>query len=181
MPRVYKKPHRRRQGVTGHHVMMLMRGHSWFPAFGGEIDLTRSNLQEAREAWQDLRTELLRWHISKCPGSRPYSWWLFDAPGPRQCIEGSHDCPQRQMYTERHGKLSYYGHSSIYACPACWNEQYESQAAFLVRHELLTQAERRIILGDPTAADQWWIARYDDNDTPAVGDLAAFIQRYGGA
>ncbi len=34
--------------------------------------------------WKELRDELLPRWIREHPGTRPFAWWSFDAPGPRE-------------------------------------------------------------------------------------------------
>ncbi len=41
-----------------------------------------------RETWKQCRDALLDAWIIKHPGTRPYAWWLYDAPGTRLRVGG---------------------------------------------------------------------------------------------
>lgn len=56
-------------------------------------------LDPDEHAWLELREELVRECIRKAPGTRPYGWWLFEAPGAP--AEGEDEAD----FLERHGLL----------------------------------------------------------------------------
>ena len=115
-------------------------------------------------AWASVRDELLRRYAEACPGNRPWAWWLLEAPMPRQCLQGGHICLQRDriLQQEKNGNL-YYGRPGVYACPACWQEVYESQARYLRRHQLLLPPEEGVVPLTLAACDVW-AARQSTDD-----------------
>ncbi|MGC8541874.1 MAG: hypothetical protein ACP5QA_14780 [Phycisphaerae bacterium] len=99
-----------------------------FSVCGGPVDMVR-----AREAWQRFRVEILAAWIQKHPGTRPYFWWLADAPEPRRQLCGAppEDAPL------------FWGMPSLLAPPQLDDTPgFECQAAYLGRHGLLDDAER---------------------------------------
>ena len=86
MPRVRRRPKRRRIGYTKGQVEHLLSGYqSCGDDFGREVRGTL-DVEAMREAWITLRDELLPQWIAENPGTRPYAWWQFDAPERRQRI-----------------------------------------------------------------------------------------------
>lgn len=112
--------------------------------------------------WSRVRNSVLRTWIAEHPGTRPYAWWCFDAPGVRERVGGTG--------TPKHEVLKY---APVYdfGIPKYWITQqditlrrkagfkgkpldknnpplYESQAAFLQRHGLLSEEEMEILPAD---------------------------------
>ncbi len=86
MPRVRRRPKRRRIGYTKGQVEHLLRGYTFLgDDFGREVRGTL-DVEAMWEAWITLRDELLPQWIAENPGTRPYAWWQFDAPERRQRI-----------------------------------------------------------------------------------------------
>lgn len=80
MPRIKRKPHRRRSEWTNLHRAQLLHGRDHLgDAFGLE-DRGTFDADSAREAWGELGDELVVEHICGHPGTRPWAWWMFDAP-----------------------------------------------------------------------------------------------------
>lgn len=84
----------------------------------------------AREHWQLYRDEL---HADAPPGTRPWAWWLFDAPEARHVVgTGAPAC----LYEHVPGQ------------PLRLGAIYESEAEYLARHGLLTAADRRAMVAE---------------------------------
>lgn len=126
-----------------------------------------------RATWRRSRADLLARWATETPGRRPWAWWRFDAPGPRQRLGGTGtprcevlavapcvqfgveldyvDAEDVELYNGRlrdvHGRLILpdFAHEPFVADAYDPGDPpaYESQAAFLKRHGLLTAAERR--------------------------------------
>ena len=80
MPRVKRKPHRRRRAWTDLHRLQLLHGPDFMgDAFGNDEAF---DVDSARLAWSELRDELIAEWIAESPGSRPFGFWTFDAPEP---------------------------------------------------------------------------------------------------
>ena len=111
----------------------------------------------AHEAWQSLRPTVLPAWAGKHPGTRPWAWWLFDAP-------------RSQDYGWRppDGRLRIGGSGEVLVdaalddegmgVPTRWRSgtvdprdppTFESSASYLRRHGLLIEGEeRRLRAGD---------------------------------
>ena len=135
MPR-RSKLKRRSSGWTDQQVEILKSGHDFFNEFPED---------EQREAWQDLKKEILQQWLQNQPGTRPWAWWCFDMPAGtrRQRIDDRHphDDPRYDLPKDLH-----------FGCPRCLREcdiggRYESQEAYLRRLSLLTAAELKFLNG----------------------------------
>jgi len=106
--------------------------------------------------WLISRKKVLRSWINSHPGTRPYAWWCFDAPDVRQRVGGTG--------TPKHEVLQYAA-ACVFGIPRYWvtpqdvgilggragfrakpldkNDPplFESQAAYLERHGLLSDRE----------------------------------------
>lgn len=116
------------------------------------------------EAWEAHKPALMGEWIKKHPGTRPLSWWEYDAP--REPVPGwNHkrfDSAQRRRLggtgTPSHEALSIAPHFSR-GIPKSWIHQpqpedppiYESEAEYLRRHDLLTAEEKRALASMPEA------------------------------
>lgn len=112
--------------------------------------------------WSRVRNSVLKSWIAEHPGTRPYAWWCFDTPGVRDRIGGTG--------TPKHEVLKY---APVYdfGVPRYWITKrditllrkagfkgkpldssnpplFESQAAFLERHGLLTDEEMETLPAD---------------------------------
>jgi hypothetical protein len=155
MPYRPRKVHQRpRRTLTALNVYELCTSHCFFHG----AELPEADLPQA---WASVRQALLTLYAQRVPGCRPWAWWLLEAPEPRQCLDGQHDCPARDQYMARfHQNCLYYGRPGLYACPQCWEEGYESQTRFLQRTRLLTPHEEALIPQAPQACDAWWVQQY---------------------
>lgn len=141
MPRVTRKAKHRREGITPAHIEQLLTGHDFFnQAFGRTLfhPSTPAHAYDAmREAWEDLRDELLPAWIAENPGTRPWAWWKFDAPEPRRRIQRVLT-PDEQQRVRKHSGDAALEQYSRYLKGSPLNEP---ERDFLERNGLLTAAE----------------------------------------
>ena len=85
MPRGVRRRVKSKMEWTREQRRQLLTGFEFFgQGFGREGSIHRPiDLDLAREAWEELRAELLPEFIASKPFSRPWAWWRFDAPEPR--------------------------------------------------------------------------------------------------
>lgn len=124
----------------------------------------------ARRAWDELKSALLVEWIHEHPGARPYAWWVFDAPRdpigtwPGCWYDGKLAAPRLRVggtRTPKHKHLAFMPESA-FGIFTLWitagevetfkldclavdpNDPptFESQAAYLKRHDLLLKGER---------------------------------------
>lgn len=112
--------------------------------------------------WSIARKKILSSWIDEHPGTRPYAWWCFDAPGIRQRVGGTG--------TPKHEVLKY-APAFVFGIPRYWitaqdtgilgravhkgkpldiNDPplFESQAAYLERNGLLSEIEKAALPED---------------------------------
>lgn len=116
------------------------------------------NNETARALWIKYRDEVMHYWISRHPGTRPSLWWSFDAPRmargtfPGCFYDGT--LPERRQQIGGAGMAAFEKLALVPALelglPTSWigfsednPPRFESQAAFLRRLGLLTDAERR--------------------------------------
>lgn len=145
------------------HLRVLLHGSVFWPdqAPGfyrpgfGVYHAEALDLAAVKKVWKALGAELLERWIAENPGTRPFAWWLFDAPEPRRrMLTGPKVLWVDSLTCPPNARKWWFG------VPACTSggdhEQkivFESQAAFLERHGLLTEAERKA-LGKRLPAEQ---------------------------
>jgi hypothetical protein len=117
-----------------------------------------------REVWDRARGEVLGGWVKDHPGTRPSAWWRCEAP--RQPMGNFQGCyydarlPEQRKFISGSGCPAWmvmaYVPSYELGLPVQWagfdasdRPVFESQAAFLQRHNLLTPHELRVL----TAAD----------------------------
>ncbi len=112
-----------------------------------------------RRLWGMYATEITEEHAQENPGTRPFRWWQFDAPEPRQRIRGigtpRHECladVEELMFGVPVGWITdddieaYVRINSPLAVPPVDPDDpplYEAQAAYLERLGLLLPGERK--------------------------------------
>lgn len=146
MPRV-KRKNLKSTALTERHINELLVGN--LGQFDSEV--------AAREAWEEHRAVLLDEWIADNPCTRPYSWWAFDAPERRRCLNGlhPHDCPAYKAQIERVGGPSSYGGAAFalsygvprlgHGCEQCAESpEFEIEAEYLARLGLLTEHELKL-------------------------------------
>ena len=130
----------------------LLTGEAESNTRGNDLRLSRffDDGERIRLAWEQHRPALMSEWIQQHPGTRPWAWWKFDddIPDPRQRIGG-----KGQTMPE---KYPAYAPSYDKGIPSSWAEidpgdppLYESESAFLLRHGLLSTAEKRHIEKHP--------------------------------
>src|SRR5262245_38380190 len=104
-----------------------------------------------RAFWEQHRDAVVAHHVKRHPGTRPKQWWVFDSVGPRRRVGGIgtplHECSSYVLNLE-------------YGVPTDWRTAgdyllragtpisdtdpplYESEAAYLRRHDLFRRGER---------------------------------------
>jgi hypothetical protein len=98
--------------------------------------LFRPGRPNVAELWKEYGADVLRTWINKRPGTRPSLWWKYSAPEPlRRRFDG-----KKTTYPEGFGAPSLH-----LGLPEYWLAlgPFESQARYLDRHGLLSEAERR--------------------------------------
>jgi hypothetical protein len=149
-----------RRDLTEHQWYQLATGHAWFAGFASAADM--------QAGWEHVRETLLAWHITHCPGSRPWAWWQLEAPAPRQLVHGMpHTCAPRQQHPQW-----WYGVPRVYGCARCWDEAYESQARYLRRVGRLTPQDAAVVPAALAACDVWFTTHYPETDHPTPGMTA---------
>jgi hypothetical protein len=154
----------RRAGYDDQHISHLLRGTYLHPGCGFATkppdhsgDCT--DYDAMRRAWDELRHDLLPAFIAEHPGTRPYAWWVFDAPERRQRTDGvvhPFDDRKRRQHVENVARkypafreTAYKLHRGRPRClcvPDDFAAQYESELQYLDRLDLLTPEERAELL-----------------------------------
>lgn len=135
MPRKLRIPKVRRWEFGEKHKTQLFTGHDMF------LDAFREDLAAMRETWIERREELLAEFIARNPGSRPWAWWIWEAPQARRRRLGG--TGTALAGTERTWMGTPGGYQADYAVtdpPA-----YETELKFLQRHGLLSSSELRAL------------------------------------
>ena len=126
-------------------------------------DLFREGRPGIAELWRQYRADVLRGWLLRHPGTRPILWWKFDAPEPQRHRIGGVGTPLDQCFPG-HGQTLHCGLPVAWLSldlaeyyrskwpPFLWAPideidppVFESQAAYLDRHALLTVVERRTL------------------------------------
>jgi len=152
MPRVRRRSKLRRAGYNEHHRGQLLHGSDVFgDAFGNGDDM---DVEAFKAAWELFRDRLLSEWIAANPGTRPAAWWILEAPEPRRRIDGIQhpfaDRIRRQRveampahyFARRHVNDLYFGLPRVIFTRGESTAKYETEAAYLHRLGLLTDAER---------------------------------------
>jgi hypothetical protein len=115
--------------------------------------------QEFADLWAEHSERVVAEHVAEFPGTRPYRWWQYDAP--RIAVGTYPDCHYDGKLMEPRNRLGGVGtpcHESLacvpsfsYGLPNGWVSEpdvedpptFESQAAYLERHGLFLEGERK--------------------------------------
>jgi hypothetical protein len=106
--------------------------------------------------WAEHKGTLLAEWTEAHPGTRPWVWWELDSPRLPAVGDGHYDDGKRPEPRQRVGGTGGEPtHSGVtFGLPSGWCDDdfdpsdpptYESQASYLDRHGLLTEAERRAL------------------------------------
>ncbi len=99
--------------------------------------------------WTEAREELLPKWIRENPCTRPYMWWEVDAPEPRRRVGGT---GRRKRHTILNFGIPAPNTGFRDVDPA-WPPIYESEAAYLPRHNLFTTSEKKWLADHPEALE----------------------------
>lgn len=161
MPYKRRTPRKKRNmGYTRNHLWQLRHGHH-YPnrADFGDVTANAEAREAYRVAWEIFREQILADWIREepdaagrgGPGTRPYAWWMFDAPELRRRIDGKphpFDNPERDEriaateYLCDHGKRTFYGCPNVLCVMDDFEAIYETQAEYLERLGLWLAGER---------------------------------------
>lgn len=114
-----------------------------------------------QQLWRDVESDVLDSYIAKFPGYRPRVWWWYSAPrmASGQWLRCFWDgrLPEPRLQVSGNGSTPWdagfaYVPCFEYGIPKLWvgfdpknRPCFESQAAYLRRHNLLTQEEKRTL------------------------------------
>ena len=139
-----KTRRRKGTGYSDQHRKILLEGRAFFTDKAKDfytdaaiIGRPAYNMPVVQAAWDELRGELLPKYIQDHPGRRPWAWWKFDAPAPRRrCLTGNdpYDDPNLPKWAALN-----FGICQVFSSPD--PVDWETEAAYLDRHNLLTQIE----------------------------------------
>lgn len=129
------------------HKDHLRTGCDFFDCGFGTGALFRED--DAADAWDVLREEILREHLLEHPCTRPWAWWAFEEHEPRLCVSspprGTENADEPDEPDDEEGdedgrrqfgiRSPYYGRDRVELL-------FESQAHYLRRYGLLTKAEK---------------------------------------
>jgi hypothetical protein len=160
MARVNRRAKKRRDGYDEQHISQLLRGVALSPGCGFRTHGHESDFDAMREGWEALRDTLLPEFIAEHPGERPYAWWKFDAPEPRQRIDADQhpfDNPDRQCRVELMAidnpsfrdtaYETFYGRPRALVIEDDFAAKFEGELAYLDRLGLLTAYEKTELYG----------------------------------
>ncbi len=113
-----------------------------------ELLLLSQEDSEIKKLWDVSREEILSDWIRAKPGTRPLLWWRLDSPGNRERIGGN-----GRLLSEKYSAILQYWEKGIFTGWDWIDETdpptFESEAAYLDRHGLLTAAEKKFIEKHP--------------------------------
>jgi hypothetical protein len=158
MPRVIRRPKRRRENYTEEQLRQLTEGVSLYPDEGFADEAAE------RAGWEELGVSLTEAWIREQPGSRPAGWWKYESPERRRRVDGVQnpfDNRLRQDHVERvaleNPAFRERAYRLYFGVPACcigaikddFEATYEGELAYLDRLGLLTPTERHELYGEP--------------------------------
>jgi hypothetical protein len=149
MPRV-RRVAKRRRDYTTQEIKLLTTGVSLTTRFG-TVHNGRANMPALRDAWNELRDELMDQWIAEHPFSRPFSWLLFEATEPRlrtageQRMESAEAARKRELGNYRYCYFEDLN-TRLGAEETRGNEaEWETEKQYLCRLNLLTDGERALL------------------------------------
>jgi hypothetical protein len=102
--------------------------------------------REAATLWKSYRHEVMEWWIEQKPCSRPARFWEFELSEPRKRLGGTGEPDVSTDYKK--------------GIPSDWEAidpedppTFESEAAYLERHGLLTKSEKQWLAEHPEALE----------------------------
>lgn len=109
----------------------LLTGHDHFGMGALALDGDDPVYARQRKVWDAIREPFLAEHVARCPGTRPWAWWLHDAPELRRQLDAA-DVELRRSPAA----VDWMGMPSAYGLG-----RWESQGAYLDRLGLLMPGE----------------------------------------
>lgn len=115
--------------------------------------------EHLRAKWAEVRDDLMAAHVKAYPGTRPWAWWELDAPRPttrpvrepewvfarrvdgRRQIGGSGQ-PMHEKYRAYLPRYTF-GIPTMAECDPGDPPQFEAEASYLKRHDLLLPGEEQ--------------------------------------
>lgn len=127
-------------------LLKFFKGEAYAPDEEGACDVFLMELRPAmKEKWELYRDQIMADWMKKNPCSRPFGFWKFDAPELRKQINGSCDVDYEGVSIDSEGLPAYW--------QIDWDEHdppiFESEAAYLKRHDLLTLTEKTYLKKHP--------------------------------
>ena len=148
----------RHEGISDSTIRYLLTG-AW-PVDDDWLDEFVTSEAEIAADWRELGADLVAEHVKAHPGTRPAGWWMFDSPEPRRRLGGTGE-PFEDSFARG---LPEFWESIDRADPP----RFESEAAYLARHNLLSTSERRRLT--PADFEPEVIAVDPEDDEGAEGD-----------
>jgi hypothetical protein len=130
---------------TGEHLPGA--GHGWLEPFmvSGRILHAATTAGPPVGEWVEWGVEITAQWIAAHPGTRPFAWGVYEASGPRHVLTGAERLPDREPnpIQWRLARGVPYGAHELREGDA--PVMIESEAAYLKRHDLLSDVERRAL------------------------------------
>ena len=146
MPRKPRKTRTRKLSTIPAALLKYFKGEPYGPDDEGACDVFLMERRPAmKEAWNSYRGQVLTDWIKKNPCSRPSAFWSFDATEPRKQNSGSGDGICEGMAIDADGLPKYWQFNWDTSDPPI----FESEAAYLERHGLLTLTEKTYLKKHP--------------------------------
>jgi hypothetical protein len=155
----YKKEIARRRKLP-ENIWAFLRDE--LPNASDDMDIFLLQDGQLQKLWDEMKEGILEGWISAHPGTRPSLWWRFDAPSsPRERVGGKGELQSEHLAVEASyefgiptGWLSefherHFPHLKGKAIDPDNPPLYESQASYLQRHNLLTDAEMKFVEKHP--------------------------------
>lgn len=148
MPNIRRRA-KRRNDYTMQEKSLLSSGVSLNTRFGC-LHKGKADLDAMREAWNNLRDELLPEWIESHPFSRPVAYWLFDASLPRIAVVGEQllealEWSDAHRHYRQHFFFGLNRRLGIDDGSRDSQAAFESEQQYLIRCELLTAGERDLL------------------------------------
>src|SRR5579859_6441235 len=123
MPRKRTAPRRRRHaiGELDPYLRSVLEG--------GQDFFNRFTPGQLAEAWEMHGETITDQHIEAHPFTRPCSWWDYDAPEPRRCLEGN---PLPMEERPPHFRGYHFGVPAYWG-DGDWDSCYETVPDYLAR------------------------------------------------
>ena len=132
---------------------------------------------KVKAAWESCRDQILSDWIKKYPCSRPWPWWEYETLEIRRRVGGVgdlwHDIEDYEPLECHYGipwnwitiwEINYYGDLRKTAVDPKDPPVFESETAYLLRHELLTPAERAYLKKHPELLEPERIEFNEDDE-----------------